>query len=92
MEQGSGIVSPSKHGYNIGDKIITLSGGQSTSKGLIHGYRAYRGDKGIITGVNFDHTEILYENGSFGVRYEAEKLENIKVVEKATTTPTYEIY
>lgn len=92
MKQGSGIISPSKYGYNIGDKIQSLCFGQSTQRGLKSDYIASTGDEGIITGIDGPYTEILYENGRFGVRYESSSNQNIKVIEKAITNPTYEIY
>jgi hypothetical protein len=92
MEKGSGIITPSTYGYNIGDRIKTISGGSSSSPELKCGYTAWKGDEGIITGVEDAHTEILYDNGKFGVRYEYNREQNFVIIKPSNNEPTYEIY
>jgi len=92
--KGSGEISPSSFGYKIGDRIITTSGGKTSNGfGLKLGlYFANVGDKGIITGVSGDKTEILYDNGQYGYRDEYSKEDYFNIIEYLNKEPTYEIY
>lgn len=52
MRKGSGEISPSKHGYKIGQRVKALQFGNSMEIGLIHEEIMDIGEEGIITGLN----------------------------------------
>lgn len=80
--KGSGVVSPSSFGYNIGGRVRmkNTGAGQINSK-LLHDRSAQKGQLGTITGINGNFTEMLMDNdGRFCTRYEGYKGQNIEII------------
>jgi hypothetical protein len=83
--KGSGVITSSSYGYNIGDRIeMTNPGGvRSTREFYTPNFvQCVKGDKGVITGVNGDYTEILLDKGGFVVRNEDERYQYFKPLDR----------
>lgn len=65
---GGGIVSPSKWGYKMGDRVEMTMIGYAEAGGLKNEGNCKKGDKGTITGVNGVYTEVLLDSGKYCVR------------------------
>jgi len=81
-KKGSGVVSPSTHGYKIGQEVFATVTGGSTNSSLKHERPMREGEKGIITGVSGYYTEILLtKDNKFVTRCENRKGKFLEVYE-----------
>ena len=92
MRKGSGEISPSKHGYKIGQRVKALQFGNSLETGLIHEMIMDKDEEGIITGLKGPYTEVLLDSGKFCVRWERRVGDNLIIISESNLEPQYKIY
>ena len=92
MRQGSGELSPSRHGYKIGQRVKAVQLGNSKETGLIHEEIMDKGEEGIITGLKGFYTEVLLDRDKFCVRWEKDAGENLIIISEPNNESNYEIY
>ena len=89
----AGIITPSKYGYNLGDRVRCCESGGTTDTNMTQERHMREGEEGIIVGLHGTYTQVLIDNGAYCVRREDYSEERLTIIKKAEAiNNVYEIF